>query len=171
MSLTKVQPERRGPQRRSCASVSHDMRLRWRTDRCATVPSQRPPGIHPPAAFHTSALLCGLLRSEARLQDCPAALKGLHGLLVNGWCQKHAFYFQGLCHRLLEEESVRVDTFCGTRRNKSSLWQSTGIWKQASRQFNMLVNSKAILSVSMIENVTHLRQVHPFDGWVVYSTN
>lgn len=68
-------------------------RLRWRTDRCATVPSQcrrPPPGIHPPAAFHTSAPLCGFPRSEARLQDCPAALRCLHGLLVNGWCQKHA---------------------------------------------------------------------------------
>lgn len=143
MSLTKVRPERRGPQRRSCASVSHDMR--WRSV-SADVPTGVPqfhPSVPPPRYPSTCCLphLSSALWFFPDQRRVCRTVQLLWGVFTGCWStagvRNTPFYFRGLCHRLLEEESVRADTFCGTRRNKSSLWQSAGIWKQASRQFNI----------------------------------
>lgn len=63
-------------------------RLHWRTNRCAAVPTQHPSGIH----LLPSQPQLRFAEIRGVLQDCAAALRGLHGLLIDDWCRKHGFY-------------------------------------------------------------------------------
>lgn len=118
-------------------------RVHWRTNRCAVLPSQHPSGIH--LLPSQPQLLCLVIWRDQRRAA---------GLCSSSRVAETRLLRRGLCHHLSGDESVRADTFCRTppsNRNKSSFWQSSGVCKQAFRQFYLPINSDTILSLIVID--------------------
>lgn len=162
-------------QLRQCPS-RHAMtqRLRWRTDRCATVPSQCPPPPRYPSTCCLPHLSSALWFSQIRgafagLSSCSEVSSRVAGQrLVSETRPFTSEAFVIVCWRKSQSEQTH---FAGQEEISHPYDRALAFGNKPPDSLILPLNADAILSVLMIENVIHLRQVHPFDGWVVYSKN